>query len=121
MVAAATTGALPLFVNGRFLMQRQTGVQRFAKEILRSLDELLGEPSQSDLRGRTALVTPCGVNSPPWLSNFHHISVGRFGQGYLWEQVDLPRATKGGVLLSLCNLGPVVQRRQVLVVHDATP
>ena len=119
MPMTTTSGLLPLFVNGRFLVQRQTGVQRFAQEILRSLDELLGKLSQSSFFQRAVIVTPRNVDRPPWLRHFEHVQMGQLGRGYLWEQVDLPRISKSGILLSLCNLGPVVKRRQILVVHDA--
>ncbi len=48
----------PLYVNGRFLIQQRTGVQRFAHETVRALDALLAEPAQMGLHGRAALVTP---------------------------------------------------------------
>jgi glycosyltransferase involved in cell wall biosynthesis len=108
-----------LYINGRFLTQPLTGVQRFAREVVRSIDTLLSEPAYSAFRGRAMLVTPEGVVAPSWLTNLKHVCVGLFRGGYVWEQLDLPRATSAGVLLNLCNLGPVFRRRQVVVVHDA--
>ena len=83
------------------------------------MDALLAEPRHEDLRGQVAIVTPRQVGKPAWLPRFQHVSAGRFGRGYMWEQYDLPQAASGGVLLSLCNLGPVAKRRQVVVIHDA--
>lgn len=114
-----------LHINGRFLMQRQTGVQRFAGEIVRAIDRLLAEPDGGAYPGgewgEAILWTPPGVTAPP-LSKIEARETGRFFKGgYGWEQVDLPLAARGGALLNLCNLGPVAKRDQVVVVHDATP
>lgn len=107
-----------VFINGRFFTQRQTGVQRMALETVRAIDGLLG--SEAGLGLEVTLLAPGGATVP----TFSHIAVrngGLFAGGYGWEQLDLPRLAYGGVLLSLCNLGPVIKHRQVVVVHDATP
>lgn len=41
----------------------------------------------------------------------------RQGQG--WEQFDLPRAAANGLLVNLGNTGPLLARRQIVVIHDA--
>lgn len=109
-----------LYVNGRFLAQRQTGVQRFAREVLNALDGLLGLPEHAYLQGRVAIITPRGVRPPSTMANILHLEGGSFDHGYAWEQFDLPRLSAGGVLLNLCNLAPLLKRRQVVVLHDAT-
>lgn len=40
-------------------------------------------------------------------------------RGHAWEQLDLPRHARGGILLSLGNTAPLMSRRQVIVIHDA--
>jgi glycosyltransferase involved in cell wall biosynthesis len=107
-----------IFVNGRFLGQKQTGVQRMATETVRALDGLLGEAAHRGLK--VTMLAPAGTPS----LGLKHIAMrhgGLFRGGYAWEQLDLPRLSAGGVLLNLCNLGPLAKRRQVVVVHDATP
>lgn len=107
-----------VFINGRFFTQRQTGVQRMALETVRAIDRLLGTEAGRGLE--VTLLAPVGAAVPA----FEHIAVrkgGWFSGGYGWEQLDLPRLALGGVLLNLCNLGPVTKHRQVVVVHDATP
>ena len=37
----------------------------------------------------------------------------------MWEQTCLPAATRGEWLVSLCNTGPMLKRRQVFFLHDA--
>lgn len=107
-----------VFINGRFLTQKQTGVQRMALETVRAMDDVLGTAAGRDLR--VTLLAPGGATAP----TFEHIAVrkaGIFNGGYGWEQLDLPRLAVGGVLLNLCNLAPIAKHRQVVVVHDATP
>ncbi len=110
---------MKVFINGRFLTQRQTGVQRMALETVRAIDGLLRDEEVSrDLQ--MTLLAPAGATVPA----FENIAVrkaGLFKGGYAWEQLDLPRLAWGGVLLNLCNLGPLLKRDQVVVVHDATP
>jgi glycosyltransferase involved in cell wall biosynthesis len=89
-----------------------------ALETVRAIDGLLGAEAGRGLE--VTLLAPRGATVPA----FGHIAVRRAGVlkgGYGWEQFDLPRLARGGVLLNLCNLGPVIKRRQVVVVHDATP
>jgi len=107
-----------VFINGRFFTQRQTGVQRMAQETVRAIDGLLGTDAGRGLE--VTMLAPNGATVPA----FDHIAVrkgGLFKGGYGWEQLDLPRLALGGVLLNLCNLGPIAKHRQVVVVHDATP
>jgi glycosyltransferase involved in cell wall biosynthesis len=44
--------------------------------------------------------------------------VGR-RSGQAWEQWELPGFAKDGILINLGNTGPVLARRQVVVMHDA--
>lgn len=109
---------VPLHINGRFLTQRQTGVQRFAGQTVHAIDRLQG--AGEGWPGPVLLWTPPGTETP----DYQHLEVrrgGLFPRGYGWEQVDLPRLARSGVILGLCGLGPLVRRRQLLVVHDATP
>ena len=94
-----------LLINGRFLTQNMTGVQRFALEITRALTaqghaDVLAPPSARDERGMT----------------IHRVGHLR---GQAWEQLDLPRHATSGVLLNLGNTAPLARRHQVVVIHDA--
>jgi glycosyltransferase involved in cell wall biosynthesis len=103
-------------INGRFLTQKVTGVQRYAHEILAALDAHLDErhPLARDLS--LELLVPAGnVPMPP----FRHLSVRTAGgpSGHFWEQFTLPLRARGGIL-SLCNTSTVFQARQIVCVHD---
>ena len=105
-----------LVVNGRFLGQRVTGVQRYGHEVLRSWDRMAGE---GRLDRRVRVVVPLGT-VPPRYENLEVRSCRSSLHGHAWEQVALPRhLRRGDTLLSLTNSGPIWVRRHALVVHDA--
>jgi glycosyltransferase involved in cell wall biosynthesis len=99
-----------LVVNGKFTAQRLTGVQRVAYELMRavrSIDATADEIEVAVPKNAVASASPLTrLRSVPWL------------KGDLWEQIALPLATRGELLLSLCNSGPVFKRRHVVMVHD---
>jgi glycosyltransferase involved in cell wall biosynthesis len=103
-------------INGRFLSQPISGVQRYAREIVKSLDDALREnhPFAEDLSLK--LVLPPGANALLGLSRIEVVDSGRAG-GHLWEQVHLPAVTRRG-LISLCNSGPIWHPRQIVCIHD---
>ncbi|RZU02269.1 glycosyltransferase family 4 protein [Rivibacter subsaxonicus] len=107
-------------INGRFLTRRATGVDRFARELVQALDELIraGDP----LTAGTAwtLVVPTTASDLPAL---HSIAIERSGEagGIGWEQLHLPRVVGDRVLVNLCNVAPLRLRKQAVVVHDIAP
>jgi len=104
----------PIVLNGRFLTQGLTGVQRYAIEITRALDALAAEGKAPPMR----LLAPSGA-AAPWLTSIPLETVGS-RRGQAWEQLDLARAARGSVLVSLGNTGPVLAgARQAVVIHDA--
>ncbi|WP_440980289.1 glycosyltransferase family 4 protein (plasmid) [Sphingomonas pseudosanguinis] len=110
--------ATDIIINGRFLTQGITGVQRYARELLPAFDALLD--SRPELRVRL-LTPPIDHDSVPALRNIRHESVGR-RQGHAWEQLDLPRHVGRAVLFCPGNTAPVAsllgRGRVVVTVHD---
>ncbi len=111
-------------LNGRFLTQVQTGVQRYAAETLRALDGLLAEDAA--LRDRLGLVLalPTGADALARAQalDLRHVStvVVPCGQGHVWEQWALLRFARGDYLVNFNYSGPLLKRRQLVTVHDAT-
>jgi len=110
-----------LFFNGRFLTQPVTGVQRFGRELLNALDKLLIE--NSDLFPDThvvCLIPPHTHSSimPDWKK----IAIRQrgFTHGNIWEQFELPFLARSGLLVNLCNTGPLLHFKHVSVLHDAS-
>jgi glycosyltransferase involved in cell wall biosynthesis len=104
-------------INGRFLTQRMTGVQRYAYEIVAALDALLGQNDEAAAALAMRLVVPPGVEKTPSLANIA-IYRTRRGSGHAWDQLILPLHAGRGVL-SLGNFGPVLTRRHIVCIHDA--
>ena len=102
-------GPEPIFLNGRFLAQPVSGVQRYGREIVRALDR---RPNAADY----VLLAPS--DAAPF--DLASIPIRRLpGSGHVWEQTVLAHAARRGALLSLGGSGPVLHPRQTVVIHDA--
>lgn len=83
---------MKLQINGRYLVQRVTGQQRYAREIV------------ARFGGRCDVIRPsAGIKGPP---------------GHLWEQLVLPARKARGLLWSPSTTGPLAVREQVITIHD---
>lgn len=109
-----------VYINGRFLAQPQTGVQRFAREILSALDLILQNEQPETDCSFTCLIPEKseGVSLPAW-KKIQILPCGHFC-GNMWEQLDLPYFSRDGLLVNLCNIGPVLHGNQIAVIHDAS-
>jgi glycosyltransferase involved in cell wall biosynthesis len=106
-------------INGRFLAQSITGVQRYALEVVSALDGLLAaEPNLRSQFSFEVLTTRTGRGETAW----RHIPVRRVGgrTGHLWEQTELPWFLEGRLLIGLTNTGPICVGRQIVTIHDAS-
>jgi glycosyltransferase involved in cell wall biosynthesis len=98
-------------------------VDRFAYELLRAWWPLYAEGRSMAVAmpKRDASTEERDLNDlgPGIRTTYGHL------KGHLWEQVELPLHSGDGVLLNLCNSGPIALQRQVAVLHDvgvlATP
>jgi glycosyltransferase involved in cell wall biosynthesis len=79
-------------VNGRYLVQRVTGVQRYAREIV------------ARLSGKVDVIDPGPA--------------AKGVRGHLWEQTVLPWRLERGLLWSPCATGPLAIRNQIITIHD---
>jgi glycosyltransferase involved in cell wall biosynthesis len=104
-------------INGRFLTQQMTGVQRYAREIVASLDEILSQNDDVAKRLRLSLVVPEGVKTELLLSQVGLRRTG-YGSGHLWDQFVLPWYVTLGAL-SLGNSGPLFAHNHIVCIHDA--
>jgi glycosyltransferase involved in cell wall biosynthesis/GT2 family glycosyltransferase len=101
----------PFAVNGRFLTQPMTGVQRYARNVVTAMNAAL-----SELGANAPIIAPPSA-SDPGLSTMPLISAGPLA-GHAWEQTVLPAQWRGR-LLNLCNTAPAVKADQVVCIHDA--
>lgn len=108
-------------INGRFLTQPLTGVQRFAREMTRALDARIASGAVphalKDVRWR--LLAPSKAADDLGLKA---ISVERFGSGpgHVWEQGALHWRARRDTLVGFGGSGPVLHGDQVVVIHDVT-
>ena len=107
------------FINGRFLSQRVTGVQRYAREVVRGLDQLLINQTLDPGQVSIEVLVPQDVEDLPVYEQVQIRAVGS-RQGHLWEQWDLPRAAKGQTLLNLGNTAPLLKTDQCVTIHDVS-
>lgn len=107
-----------IFINARFLTQSITGVQRYAIELIKVIDNLMGSGEIDSSINRFILLAPKNIKMDLKLKNIQLKLVGNF-KGHLWEQLELPFYTRQGMLLNLCNIGPMIKRNQIVTIHDA--
>jgi glycosyltransferase involved in cell wall biosynthesis len=108
---------MEVVVNGRFLTQGITGVQRYARELVQALDVLL----DSEPEVRIAVLSPRISDAPP---NWRNIELRQVGylHGHAWEQIELPWYSRDKTLFCPGNTAPVISllgtQRVVVTVHD---
>lgn len=109
-----------IVINGRFLMQPVTGVQRVARELTRALDRLVAEES---LPVALRLVCEAGaeIDDLGLLATRVERAPSRWG-GHAWEQLVLPGRVRGGHLLCLGNTAPFASLHAgqcvTVMIHD---
>jgi glycosyltransferase involved in cell wall biosynthesis len=99
----------PFYINGRFLSQPITGVQKFALGLSQALIQSGAE---------VVLLTP--ANALPTNLEAEHRQIGKY-QGQFWEQIELPaylRKMGNPMLYSFCNSGPLTYPQQFVCIHD---
>jgi len=103
-----------VFVNGRFLTQHITGVQRFAVEISKVLNQKYPE--------RFHFLAPEKLLHKDVIKSANLSSFGRTN-GLFWEQVELPQylnhlGPDKPLLLNLGNSAPLLYGNKVTSLHD---
>ena len=102
-----------LAINGRFLTRPTTGVDRYARELVLELDEVL-EAEEA------VILVPEGAElvEPPQLANIRLVRHGKRG-GHAWEQLDYSSYLRenGALGVSLCNTAPM-RNPGCVCIHD---
>jgi glycosyltransferase involved in cell wall biosynthesis len=82
------------------------------------MDEVLSsEGNSKESRMKVEILLP--PRSPA--VTFRNIKSRRVGRlnGHLWEQCELPRFARRGILLNPCGAAPLMHGKQVTTIHDA--
>ncbi len=101
-------GKQQVFINGRFLCQKTTGVQKYALGVSVALQKQHPE---------IIVIAPKGS------VGCQGMKVQKMGWGkvFFWEQVWLPLFIlfhPDSLLLNLCNTAPLMLKRQIVTLHD---
>lgn len=98
-------------INGRFLIQRVTGVQRFEREIVKALDDCADSDS-------VCVVVPRDYDKSFKLHNLKIVETGNIS-GILWEQTSFYLYLKRNNLIGI-NLGNVAPllKPDIVCIHD---
>ncbi|WP_255211319.1 glycosyltransferase family 4 protein [Geobacillus zalihae] len=107
-----------IYINARFLTQSITGVQRFAIELVKALDNLIDKKIIDKNKIEIILLAPKDLKIEIELKHIFLRQVG-FLKGHLWEQFELPIYSRKGFLINLCNTAPLLKRNQTVAIHDA--
>lgn len=105
-----------IYINGRFLTQNITGVQRYAIEIVKALDKYLDDNKLND-KYKFEIVCPKNIKQKLILKNIEIKKIGSL-KGHLWEQIELPLYVKNKFLFNFCNCAPLVKKNQIVTIHD---
>lgn len=107
-----------IIINGRFLLHRVTGVERYAREIIAELDKII-EP------GSVTMAVPPEIEDIPSYQNIEVIRTGKL-HNRLWEHISFPWYVHKmrAISLNLCNVAPLPSPG-IVCIHDvkvkATP
>lgn len=101
------------YINGRFLLSPQTGVERFAYEICKAL---------TSIGVNFTIICPKKglINKAYDIENFHIIRFG-IGQSHVWEQLVLPLFfinKTNYLVLSFTGLGSILIPNKLMTIHD---
>jgi glycosyltransferase involved in cell wall biosynthesis len=106
-----------ILINGRFMMQPITGVQRFAREVIGELAK------REEDKFRFIIALPRrNVTSP--IQGIETYQDNSHLPTFLWQQIRIPYLLKklnADLLWSPCNIGPVFTRNHLVSIHDTAP
>jgi glycosyltransferase involved in cell wall biosynthesis len=114
--AAGGASRPQVVINGKFLGANFTAVHRVAGELVSGMDRLRQQGRHRDLDAEVIRIA--GFPEPPPFSTFPVRAIGPL-KGQPWEQLELPLAVRGRLLVNLCNLAPVAVSNAITLIHDA--
>lgn len=101
-----------IYLNGRFLSQSITGVQRYAIELSMRIKKIRGE--------EVTFLAPKNIIHKD-LAKDLNIKVIGSNTGFLWEQFDLPfylNKRDSPLLVNFVGIGPVSYKNKLIFVYD---
>ena len=116
--------AQDIIINGKFLIAPPTGVHRVAAELTNALHQLQTEGHAAAAGFDLSIWYPAAGCANAAAITLPSRRVLRPTTGRVWEQITLPLAKRLGargrpLLLSLCNVGPMLSANAITMFHDA--
>lgn len=102
-----------IYINGRFLLQEQTGVNRFAYELCKALK-----------KSGTIFILLCPHGEIKECYDITGFSIKHCGWGksHVWEQLFLPffflKIGGNNLLINFTGIGPIVLKNKIMTIHD---
>jgi len=106
-----------IFINGKFYSAQMTGVHRVAEELLQAMSLLLADEAPENAF-EPEILLPANAHTQPDIAGIKAHLPGIL-PWIAWEQLELPWRARSGVLVNLCNLGPLADRGGITMIHDA--
>ncbi len=111
-----STARAAVAFNGKYLASKhRSGVFRVADQLIRHVDRQLAEGASGD---GWHMLCPPDVIDVPKLQAIDTQIVGPL-TWQVWEQIQLPFAARGQLLVNLCNLAPIAHPGSITMIHDA--
>ncbi len=109
-------------INGAFLADNDTGVVRYAKEIVKQIDKLLDPAVEKYKNVHCLILAPSNAKYDYFAGLYKNIPVKLIGEktGKVWEQTEYAAYLKktGMIQVNLCNTCPLSLDGGLTVVHD---
>lgn len=101
-------------IDGLFLTQKITGIQRYAYEITMELDKLIS-PNTLEI------LVPEYLDNAPNLKNIKVIKYGK-KRGVLWQQINYANYARKNKLKCICltNTLPLLYAHGIITIHDVS-
>ena len=102
-----------IYINGRFLLSPQTGVERFAYEICKALIAIGAN--------FTIICPKNGQINKAYNTDLFHIIRFGIGRSHVWEQLILPLYFIGKTnytIISFTGLGSILIPNKIMTIHD---
>lgn len=109
---------MKIVINGDFYDHKITGVQRYAYEIVRELDNLIEKEKEFSIE----VVMPEATCNVPILKNIKIVKYGK-KRRFFWQQISLMNYCRRNKAVCVCfctNVPYLYARNSIQVIHDAS-
>ncbi|MEO0097313.1 MAG: glycosyltransferase family 1 protein [candidate division WOR-3 bacterium] len=112
---------MEIIINGRFLTQKITGVQKYAYQLVKEIDSLIEKGEIDKKKFQFKIFAPRNIIHKLELKYIPIKKVG-FLKGHFWEQLEFPIYLRNKVFICLGNTAPLISlflnKKGIVTVHD---